>query len=130
MRTFSGIMEGARAVQDYLFTGAVGIPEDVNLMLRDLVGPTVSPVDTVVKTAEILYARKSEIDAEAAELASGLALLAETYNFHGLAIDERGSRMALALMRDNEIPAPIGIEYPDSSTDPMPQEEYVVVTEE
>lgn len=128
-KSFTSVSEAARCIQDFLFDRDAALPDDLRETLRDLVGPSVSPVDSVVKGAELMYARKDELPAEAQELAAGLALLAQQYNFHGLATDNRGSRMALALMRDAKIKAPTGVSYPKKEDDPAANGAFVPKTE-
>lgn len=125
MQTFTGIADAARAVQDFLFDRDAALPDDVREQLRNMVGPTTSPVDTVVNGAELLYARRDELAAPALELAAGLALIAEQYNFHGMAIDNRGSKLALGLMRQAKVkkPAILG-DYPAAGDDPEPRDTY------
>ena len=127
--SFTSVSEAARCVQEFLMDRDAALPDDVREKLKALVGPTSSPVDTVVRGSEIMYARREELAPEALALAGGLALLAEQYNFHGMAEEQRGSKMALAMMRDAKIKKPVGIEYPDKEKDPAPKAEYAPLPE-
>jgi hypothetical protein len=123
--SFTSVSEAARAVQDFLYDRDAHIPDDLREKLRNLVGPTTSPVDTVVHGAEMIYARKDELSPELLELAAGLALVGQQYNFHGMANEDRGSKMALAFMRDAKVRKPVGIDYPKKETDPEPKSEFI-----
>ena len=130
MKSFDGVSDAARAIQEFLFDRDSALPNDVRDKLKDLVGPTTSPVDAVVKGAEILYARRDELAAPALELAAGLAVVAEQYNFHGMAIENRGSKLAMTLMRDAKVKKPDGlVDYPDKADDPEPKEEFLLKEE-
>lgn len=122
---FTSIADAAVAVQDYLIDHGSEIPEDVRVRLRDLVGPTRSPVDTAVHSSEIIYARQSELPPELLKLGASLALVCEQYNFHGMAEDRRGSGIALALMRKAKVTPPRGVKYPEKDNDPAPKEDLL-----
>jgi hypothetical protein len=122
--SYTSVTEAAQAVQDFLIDHPTGMPDDVREQLRAMVGPMVSPVDTVVRGAELLYARSADIGAPAKRLAAALALVAHQYNFHGMAEDSRGSKIALGLMRDSNVDKPAGVEYPEKDKDPEPKPEY------
>lgn len=129
MRSFDGVADAARAIQDFLFDRDATLPDDVRNSLRELVGPTTSPVDAVVHGAKLLYARNAELSNEARELGAGLALMAAQYNFHSMAENDKGSRMALALMRDAGVKAPTGVRYPKQDSDPEPDAEFAPKSE-
>jgi len=124
-KSFIGVSDAARAIQDFLFDRDAALPDAVREKLRDLVGPTASPVDAVVKGAEILYGRINDIEGQALKLGAGLALIAEQYNFHGMALEHRGSRIAQAFMREASITPPEGVTYPDKEDDPEVKSEYM-----
>jgi hypothetical protein len=128
-KSFTGVSDAALAIQDFLMDRTAELPEDVRTKLRALVGPTTSPVDAVVRGAELMYARRSELPPEAQELAAGLALIAQQYNFHGLAVEDRGSKIALAMLREAGVAAPTGITYPDPEDDPDADSQYVPAPE-
>ena len=121
---FSSVIAGVEALQEFLYDREEALPDDVRVELRRLSGPTTSPVDAVVKAAELIYARRADLQPKALALGAALAVLAESYNFHGLATDNRGTRMALSLMRDADVTKPVLIEYPDVTEDPDPIEGY------
>lgn len=125
-KSFEGVSDAARAVQDYLMDHGSDVPVELRTKLRNLVGPTTSPVDTVVRGAELIYARKNDdLPDDLLELGAGLSLVAQQYNFHGMAEDDRGSKIALAFMRDAHIDKPVGVaDYPDADADPAVKDEF------
>jgi hypothetical protein len=124
--SFDGVSDAARAVQDYLMDHGPDVPEELRTKLRSLVGPTTSPVDTVVRGSELIYARKDDLPDGLLELGAGLALVAQQYNFHGMAEDNRGNKLALAFLRDAKVSAPTGITYPKKDDDPEVKDEFKV----
>lgn len=128
--SFNGVSDAARAIQDFLYDRDAAIPDELRTKLRNLVGPTTSPVDAVVQGAELIYARKADLDPDLLCLGAGLALIAQQYNFHSLAENDRGSKMALAMMRDGNIEQPTGMTYPDVENDPEPKPEFSAETPE
>lgn len=129
MQTFTSVSDAARAVQEFLFDREAALPDELREKLKLLVGPATSPVDTVVQGAELMYARKKDLAPEALALAAGLALIAEQYNFHGMAQDNRGSRVALAMLRDAKARKPSLVEYPDAADDPEPKSDFMPLPE-
>lgn len=126
MDNFLSVSEAARAIQEFLYDREAGLPDDVREQLKELAGPTNSPVTTVTKGAELIYARRSELSEPVLLLGAGLALICEQFNFSSMATDHRGSLMALAMMRDAKVskPAIIG-DYPTEDNDPVPLERFV-----
>jgi len=125
--TFTSISDAARAVQEFLYDRDAAIPDELREKLKALVGPTTSPVDTVVKGAEFIYARRDQnLAPELMELGAGLALVAQQYNFHGMAEEDRGSKIALAFMRDAKVKKTVGVDYPKKDEDPHVKPEYVL----
>jgi len=117
-QTFLSPSDAARAIQDFLYDRDAPLPERVRNRLRELVSPAHSTVDAVVQGAELLYSVRNELAPEALALGAGLALLADQQRFSGMDMDNRGSRMALGMMRDANIPTPIGVNYPNAESDP------------
>jgi hypothetical protein len=94
---FEGIADAALAVSEFYYANKDDLPDHVEAKFAELVGQTRSPVDAVVKAAEIIYANRASLDVIALELGAGLASLAAAQGFHGLDMDARGDRMALVL---------------------------------
>lgn len=122
MRTFIGIMEAAQAVQDFMLDRPAALPEPVRARVRArLLG---SKVDLICQTAEDIYANREGMAAEALDLAAGLAVYGSSESLHGLAVDDRGSRMA-RVMRGQEVaeaPEPAA-QYLPPQAEPAPQPE-------
>lgn len=118
MKTFTGIVEAACEIQEFLYDRSEALPADIREKLKEWTRPGSSPVDAVVNSAELLYARRDELDKETKELAAGLALIASQFNFHRMAENNRGSKLALTLMRMAQIKAPAGVKYHNKKDDP------------
>lgn len=85
----------------------------------------VSVVDAVCRSAELIYARSSEVGALLQALGAGLASMAAANCWHGLHIDGRGAAMMNALRRDAGEDPPIGVAWPDPEDDPAPLAEFL-----
>jgi hypothetical protein len=83
----------------------------------------VSPVDRIVKTGEVLYAHRDEIDDDGKTLAAQLIAFAALNGFHGLA-DGRGQAIVSAMRRELGDEHPAGLDWPDPETDPEILDEY------
>ena len=104
MTAFTGIAEAALAIQDFMLDRPAALPDHARDQIRGLLGQTKSPVDAVVKAAEIIYANRQDMPPEALELGAALANVAELHGFHGMDENHRGSRMAL-VMRGGDVEA-------------------------
>jgi hypothetical protein len=102
MVSFTGIAEGALAVQDFMLDRPSALPSVARAQIRQLIGQTRSPVDAVCRTAEIIYANRDAVDDEVRELGAALATLAEAGGFQGMDLDNRGGRIA-AVLRGGEV---------------------------
>lgn len=97
MQTFNGIAAAADAARNYFLLNQGAFPEHVRDKIAAHAGTGASPVDLVVTFAEAVYANQGDVPAEAREIAGGCAVLAETFGFHGLNVDARGSLIASVL---------------------------------
>ena len=98
MKEFLGVADAADAVRKWLFVHENELPDYLHTQLMNLTGTGMSPVDLVVTFAEAVYANPSEFRTkEVREIAAGCAMIAESFNFHGLAKDNRGGLMARKL---------------------------------
>src|SRR5688500_12996588 len=96
--TYEGIAAAADAVRLYMLTAPkTKIPEEVKKKVNPHVGTGSSPVDLVVNFTEAVYANADSVQDEAKEIASGCAILAEGYGFHGMNEKARGSKIASIL---------------------------------
>jgi shikimate 5-dehydrogenase len=118
MRNFPGIAAAADAARACLIGGSTGLPDGTAEKLAPAAATGGSPVDLTVGFAEAVYANSEAASEEAREIAAGCAVLAETFGFHGLNQDGRGSRMALVL--DGQ----------DIEEAPEPKDEWAAPSEE
>ena len=113
--SFTGIMKAAQAVQDFMLDRPAALPDELRERIRGrLLG---SKVDLICQTAEDLYANREGLPGEALDLGAGLATYAASEGFHGLAVADRGPRMA-AVMRGQEV-----AQEPEARAEYLPQPE-------
>jgi hypothetical protein len=113
---FDGISAAAEAVCQFYYVNKPTLPTHMVEILDKVIGMTRSPVDAVVKTAEVLYANLDSLTIDMKELAAACAELAARHGFHGMDIDSRGDLMALVL-REKALPT--------NATIPLPITEYL-----
>lgn len=118
MQYFDNITEAADAVNEWFWTNKNDMADDLVAAVQPYIGPTKSAVDLIVKSAEAIYARRSTLDAPTLQLAAGLASYSAIWGFHDMADDDRGERMAAALLRDSGEAEPSGGQWPDAENDP------------
>lgn len=121
MQSFDNITEAADAVNEWFWTNKNDMADDLVEAVQLHIGPTKSAVDLIVKTTEAIYARRATLDNAALQLAAGLASFASVWGFHDMADDDRGQRIASALLRDSGESEPAGGEWPAVETDPEPK---------
>ena len=113
-----------KAAQTYVMLHGSTLAEDVrDRVIAGLGAP--SPVDRIVKTGEALYAVHANLDDEGKVLVAQLISFAAMNGWHGLAEDNRGGRIVMAMRRDLGEEAPGGASWPDPESDPSPLAEYV-----
>lgn len=88
-----------------------------------------SPVDTIVKTAETLYAAGDEVGAAGRQMAAELFYAASYHGWHGVNAEGRAARIIAAIRRDLGEDAPV-MGWPDPATDPDARAEFVVADPE
>lgn len=114
------------ALTRYMVLDSGTLRADVQEHLLDYAGHA-SPVDRIVKTAEILYAHRPLLDQAARDMTAQLAQFAGT-NF---AMGARGMAIAAAMQRDNGYDPPSGTTWPPAESDPLPDEQFIFsVTDE
>lgn len=118
MKSYTSIGDALGALRTLAFNPASSVPEDMKEHLLE-VAKEISPVSAIVGCAELLFARRDELDAETLGLAAGLASFATENGWHGLASDDRGIGMVLSLRRTAGDKAPAG-DWPEPKHDPMP----------
>lgn len=128
METITGIPEMRVAVQTFALQHGQALPDGVAELLAGTLA-AMSPVVTICDTAELLYARRTEI-ADVAARQAALVVLGQCAGFgaangwHSLAIDGRGLKMRQAALRElGEAPGE-GRPWPDPSEDPAPDVRY------
>lgn len=124
MVEFEGLIDADAAVTDWLLANVATIPDTLVQSIRDIARENPSPVDRVVLTAELIYASRADIPASLQELGAALALVCARYDFHGLQRDNRGVRIAGALMRDAGSKRPTGMRAQDPRLDPDVAPQY------
>jgi hypothetical protein len=85
-----------------------------------------SPVDTIVKTAETLYAAKDEIGDPGKQMCAELFYTASFHGWHGVNGAGRAGKIIAAMRRDLGEDAP-AMGWPDPENDPAAKPEYVVL---
>lgn len=110
MLTFDGIASAADAARRQLIIGQTGLPQAVAERLSSFAGTGGSPVDLICLFAEGCYAihlgNAAALTDQARQVAAGCAVLAESFGFHGMAAEGRGSKIAAVLDGQAIDPAP------------------------
>lgn len=123
MQTYTTISDAVAAVRSIAFNPPATLPEDIKAALLK-VASEISPVSAIVGCAELIFARRAELDADTLAIASGLASFATENGWHGLASDDRGVGLVSALRRDAG-DKPISRSWPKEADDPAPLERFV-----
>lgn len=108
MLNFDHITPAADALNEWFWTNKASLNSEAVDIIQPLLGPTKSAVELVCTVAEYVYARSDDFTPDALELAGALSWLCEQFGFYGMAVDNRGSKMASALRRRAGIEAPEG----------------------
>lgn len=111
-----------KAAQSFIMLKGSNLPEKVRDDVIAALGAP-SPVDRIVKTGEALYAARADLDADGQTLCAQLISFAAMNGWHGLAEDNRGGRIVMAMRRDLGEDAPSG-SWPEPETDPAPLAAY------
>lgn len=111
-------------LQNYLIAHGTNLPEFTRDKVVEAVGSP-SPVDRIVKVAEALYAAQGQLNAAGLTICAQLAQFAAINAWHGMSIENRGGRMAQAMLRELGEAAPAGTDWPLAENDPTPLPEYV-----
>lgn len=98
MDALPDITSANRAIRRYLASADGKIPADTFAKVEALFDSP-SPVDAICRSAELLYARRDEIDDDGKVLAGQLASFAATNGWHGMSEGNRGGLMMQALGR-------------------------------
>lgn len=101
MQPIADITAARRAIRQYLAHAEGKLPDDTFEQFEKL-ADSPSPVDQIVRCADLLYARRDELDDEGRTVAAQLAAFAATNFWHAMGEGNRGGLIAQALMRDVE----------------------------
>lgn len=98
------------------------LPEYLMENITNIAGE-VSPAVVISNGAEVLYANMDTCGKEGLELGTRLTALATQFGWHGLAVEDRGTRMVRAMCRELQIPPAIG-SHQKKENDPAPKSVY------
>ena len=111
------IVSARRSLRGYLAYADGKLPADTFEKLETL-ADSPSPVDQICRSAELLYARRDELDATGRDVAGELAAFAATNGWHGMADGNRGGLIYQALK-----------DATPGASDPAPATEFVKAAE-
>jgi len=129
MRTFDTITDAREAIMDFRADHLKDLPEELQAKFKAQAASP-SPVDQIVGVMELLYANKEGLSNEAKDLIGGLAAFATVNAWHGLAEDERGSKIVQAMSRDLGEKLIPGFKAPKPEADPAAKDQYILKDEE
>ncbi|MCK0531443.1 hypothetical protein [Sphingobium agri] len=129
MPVLDSIQAALAAVSHFLITEGAALPSDLRDALIESSGRP-SPVDRIVEVGETLYANASLLSDDGKLLCAALVSFATLNGWHGLAEDNRGGRMAMAMRRETGEEPPAGLTWPDAESDPAPKGAPVVADAE
>jgi hypothetical protein len=110
-------------ISRFMIMEGAALPEHtLKAMIPALSQP--SPVDSFMRSLEILYAARQDLSAEGKKLVGQIAGFAIPFGWHGINEDNRGQGILRAMSRDLGEPAPAG-GWPDPESDPEPKEQYL-----
>lgn len=124
METIADIPAARRALRVYLVHAEGQLSEDTFTRLEKL-ADSPSPVDQIARSAELLYARRAELNDAGRTVAAQLASFAAVNAWHGMADANRGGLIAQAMRRDLGIRREAGQPaYQKPDDDPEARPEY------
>jgi hypothetical protein len=121
MTTFEGIHEAGTAIRKWLILNEDKAPEHLKEKFSRLIAEP-SLVVITVEFVEAVYANEGEFDEEAKDLAAGAAVVCETWGFHGMGADNRGSLIARVLSGGKVAKAKVPAPRADHTPPPAVQE--------
>ena len=111
-----------KASQTFLIMHGGSLPEHLRDQLLSALGAP-SPVDRIVKAGEALYANAAGLNDEGKVLCAQLISFAALNGWHGLADENRGGRIVMAMRRELGEKAPSG-KWPVAADDPEALAQY------
>jgi hypothetical protein len=133
MQTFADIPAVTKGVRRYLSYVETQM-EDADAPLRmsqdtfdrlEALSDSPSTIDVMVNAGELLYARRNELDSAGRNFVHALMTLAWQGGFYDLRKDNRGIRIAQSMARDEGEQPPVGMAWPDPSTDPSAAPQFL-----
>jgi hypothetical protein len=118
------ITAAGRAISDFRIAFTSKLPDDIKEDLAEI-DASPSPVSRMVGVMELLYARYADIPAEGRDLVASLAGFCSSNGWHGLLDDNRGGKIAMAMIRENNS-VPAGLPTQPKESDPKPKPEYAL----
>ena len=117
----------ANRIYYYLLDNPTAFPPDVRAWIVSFMEPEKSLTFGVAETAEVIYARMSELTQADLELGATVASTAAYQKLNNFADDggERGNGIYKALMREAGAEPPEGASWPLPEEDPMPKDIYL-----
>lgn len=97
MVDFTDIPTADDAMRRALIENWATLPNDEREALFALGSMSVSPVDRLVKSAEIIYGAHEAMPKAVKDAAAGMFKLGTLYGFHSLGVDQRGINAAKVL---------------------------------
>lgn len=114
MITFTNISEADEALRRATIQNWGSLDEDTQNKLFNLTSLGTSPVDRIVKSSELIYARRETMPQSLKEAAAGAFRFSTFMGFHGLQENDRGNKAA-DVLDGAEVENP-----------PEPLDEYVI----
>ncbi len=125
MDDVSSITSANRALRRYLVHAEDALPSSTFARLEKL-ADSPSAVDAVAGTAELLYARRDQLDDEGRTIVAQLASFAAINGWYQLSIGNRGGLIRQAMLRDmGEEPGAGQPPFQPPEDDPAPLPIYV-----
>lgn len=120
MPVLDSIQAALAAVSNFLIAEGAALPDALRVALVESSGRP-SPVDRIVEVGETLYSNASLLSDEGKMLCAALISFATLNGWHGLAEDNRGGRIAMAMRRETGEEPPAGLTWPEPESDPTPK---------
>jgi hypothetical protein len=119
--------DAADLIYHYLMDNPLAFTPDVREWVIGFLAPQMSLTYGVAETAEVIYARMSELTQEDLELGASVASCASYQKLNNFADDDgvRGEGIYQALMREAGAAPPEGGSWPLPEEDPMPKDVYL-----
>ncbi len=126
MTPFADIPEARRAMRRYLSVAEGVLPQPTFERLEDL-ADSPSPTEVIATSAELLYARRHQLDDAGRTITGQLAAFAAAWGLFGMATANRGGLIFQAMGRDlaagevatdavDPAPAPQFVEQPEAAS--------------